>query len=373
MSQPAEKLDSPGSATGPAPRPVRVLVMDPSATGRRSLADLLQRHGRIRVQTLAGPAEWDPLRRDFDPQVLVLTMAAAAGHGSRFLESLLETDPLPVVLCGGDDEGDSVLRCLDRGAVAALPSPSTGSGDDLSDAPTLLIGEIHRAATAALAYDCFKKRTASEALPRDLWKAGAKSGAAPIIVMAAGEGGTAALQEILKALPEDAPGVMVATRLPQSQTGAFARRLAGLCRLEVKEAVPNDVLRPGQVLIAPGNRHALLAASIKAPHVEIVEGPLVGGQRPSFDVLFRSAALAAGSRAVGVLLTGLGEDGVAGLAVLRAGGARTAAQEGSTCFAAESPRLAVESGAARDAVPLNKLPAWILENAVACLESEPTR
>lgn len=373
VSPPAEKTESTGSASLIPPRPVRVLVMDASAAGRRSLADLLQRQGGVRVQSLAGPEGWDPLRRDFDPQVLVLTMGAAAGNGSRFLETLMDTDPLPVVLCGGDDEGDSVLRCLERGAVAALPSPSTGSGDDLSDVPTLLIGEIHRAAAASLSFDCFRKRTPIEALPRDLWRTGAKRSGSPVIVLAAGEGGTPALQEILKALPEDTPGVLVATRLPQSHTGAFARRLAGVCRMEVKEGVPNDVLRPGQILIAPGNRHALLAASAKAPHVEIVEGPLVGGHRPSFDVLFRSASLAAGARAVGVLLTGLGEDGVAGLAVLRAGGARTAAQEGSTCFAAELPRLAVESGAARDAVPLSKLPAWILENAVTCLETDPPR
>lgn len=356
------------TAPAAAPDPIRVAVMGSSSSERRSLAALFGAQSGIRAQVAAGPEEWDALRHDFDPRVLVFCLQEASPERGRFVENLLRDEGLPVVLCGGEKEEEMAFRLLERGATATLPAPDTGSGDQLSDAMTLLIGQVQRSARGPLSFDALRRRVVSEAIPRDQWRRGRRPGDGPVVAVAAGEGGTMAVADLLRAMPEDAPGIVISTRLPQEHTAAFVRRLAAVCRMDVKAAEPNDPIRAGQVLVAPGNLHVLVNKDTHGPFVEVVNGPLVWGHRPNFDVLFRSVAHSVGAKSLGVMLTGLGEDGPTGLAVLGAAGGHTAAQEASTCFAPGVAKAAVDSGAAREAVPLTGLPQWILEKAAGCLE-----
>lgn len=181
-----------------------------------------------------------------------------------------------------------------------------------------------------------------------------------MVVIGASTGGTEALREILEAMPADAPGIAVVQHMPEVFTAQFARRLDQLCRIQVKEAEPGDLLLPGRALIAPGNRHLLLRRAGAGYGVELLDGPPVSFHRPSVDVLFRSAAQVAGPDAVGVLLTGMGQDGAEGLLELRRSGARTVAQDEATSVVFGMPREAISRGAADEVLPLPEIAGSIL-------------
>ena len=172
-----------------------------------------------------------------------------------------------------------------------------------------------------------------------------------------------ALASLLQAMPHDGPGIVVVQHMPEGFTAAFAARLHGLCRMEVKEAVGGDRVRPGLALIAPGNRHALVRRRGDCYEIELSEGPLVSRHRPSVDVLFRSAAQAAGAGAIGVLMTGMGDDGARGLLEMKEAGAATLAQDEASCVVFGMPREAIARGAVDEVVALDKLPAAILKRA----------
>lgn len=185
-----------------------------------------------------------------------------------------------------------------------------------------------------------------------------------VIVLGASTGGTEALAEVLRALPPDAPGVIVVQHMPEKFTTAFAQRLNGLCAIGVREAQDRDSVLSGQALIAPGNRHTLLARSGARYYVEVREGPLVCRHRPSVDVLFRSAARAAGRNAVGAILTGMGDDGARGLLELKESGAVTFAQDEKTCVVFGMPKEAIERGAVDCVLPLHAMADALLSAAL---------
>ena len=176
-----------------------------------------------------------------------------------------------------------------------------------------------------------------------------------VIVVGASTGGTEALRELLQAMPMDAPGIVVVQHMPEKFTAAFANRLDGLCAMTVKEAEDNDSVVRGRVLIAPGNRHMLLKRSGARYSVEIVDGPLVSRHRPSVDVLFRSAARSAGPNAVGVIMTGMGDDGAEGMLELHGTGARTIAQDEATCVVFGMPNEAIKKGGVDQILPLGRI------------------
>jgi two-component system chemotaxis response regulator CheB len=181
-----------------------------------------------------------------------------------------------------------------------------------------------------------------------------------VVVVGASTGGTEALRVFLETLPQDAPGIAIVQHMPENFTAAFARRLDGICRVAVKEAADNDTLIPGRALIAPGNRHMLLKRSGARYFVEIKDGPLVCRHRPSVDVLFRSAARYAGKNCVGVIMTGMGDDGAKGMLEMKEAGARTLAQDEKSCVVFGMPNEAIKKGAVDRVVSLENLAAEVL-------------
>jgi two-component system chemotaxis response regulator CheB len=181
-----------------------------------------------------------------------------------------------------------------------------------------------------------------------------------VICIGASTGGTESLREVLTALPADCPGIVIVQHMPEHFTAAFAKRLDGLCQVDVKEAEDGDPVLAGRALIAPGNRHMLLQRNGARYHVTIKDGPLVARHRPSVDVLFRSAAQFAGPNALGVIMTGMGDDGAKGLLEMRKAGASTVAQNEETCVVFGMPKEAIALGAAERVAPLHNIPAEIL-------------
>jgi two-component system chemotaxis response regulator CheB len=184
-----------------------------------------------------------------------------------------------------------------------------------------------------------------------------------IIVVGASTGGTEALREFLEALPEDTPGIVIVQHMPEHFTAAFARRLDTLCRVSVKEAEDNDTVIRGRVLIAPGNRHTLLKRSGARYYVEVKDGPLVCRHRPSVDVLFRSAARYAGKNTVGVIMTGMGDDGARGMKEMHDAGARTVAQDEASCVVFGMPNEAIKLGGVDTVLALDRIAPEVLRIA----------
>jgi two-component system, chemotaxis family, protein-glutamate methylesterase/glutaminase len=181
-----------------------------------------------------------------------------------------------------------------------------------------------------------------------------------VVCIGVSTGGTESLRDVLEVLPVDCPGIAIVQHMPEHFTAAFAKRLNGLCAIEVKEAADGDVVQRGRALIAPGNRHMLLQRTGSRYNVAIKNGPLVSRHRPSADVLFRSAAQAAGGNALGIIMTGMGDDGANGLLEMRKGGAFTLAQDEETCVVFGMPKEAIERGAAAKVVPLGRIAHEIL-------------
>jgi two-component system chemotaxis response regulator CheB len=182
-----------------------------------------------------------------------------------------------------------------------------------------------------------------------------------VVALGTSTGGTQALEEVLTSLPAVAPGIVIVQHMPEKFTAAFAARLDGLCRITVKEAEHNDRVLPGRALIAPGGRHMLLKRSGAQYVVEVIDGPLVNRHRPSVDVLFRATAKSAGANALGVIMTGMGDDGAAGLLEMRQAGARTLAQDEASCVVYGMPKEAVKRGGVERTVPLDRISAEILQ------------
>jgi two-component system chemotaxis response regulator CheB len=186
-----------------------------------------------------------------------------------------------------------------------------------------------------------------------------------VVAVGTSTGGTEALRTLLMTLPHDSPGLVVVQHMPEVFTAGFAERLNQICQVDVKEATTGDRVRPGCVLIAPGNRHTTIVRNGAQYAVAVVDGPLVSRHRPSVDVLFRSVAQAAGSNAVGVLMTGMGDDGAEGLLEMKRAGAATIAQDEATSVVFGMPKAAIDRGAVDDVLPLPRIAAAILAKAAA--------
>jgi two-component system chemotaxis response regulator CheB len=182
-----------------------------------------------------------------------------------------------------------------------------------------------------------------------------------VVAIGTSTGGTQALEEVLTSLPRVCPGIVVVQHMPEKFTAAFAARLDSVCEVRVKEAANNDRVLQGQVLIAPGGKHMLLRRTGAQYFVEVVDGPLVNRHRPSVDVLFRSAARAAGANALGVIMTGMGDDGAAGMLEMFKAGARTVAQDEASCVVYGMPKEAVKRGGVEKTVALNAIYREILQ------------
>lgn len=357
-----------------AAKPIHVLIVDDSAVVRQMLTEILSREPAITVSVAANPLIALDKMRSFRPHVIVLDLEMPEMDGLTFLRRVMATDPIPVVVCSGlaARGTEAAFGAIEAGAVAVIEKPRLGVKGFLHDSAVMLRDTVAAAAVArvrprAPRPPSVPAKTADAVLPLPR-KPALGTTSDKVVAIGASTGGTEALRTILEALPPDAPGLLVVQHMPEAFTRAFAERLDRSCRIEVKEAVDRDRVLGGRALIAPGNRHMLLRRDGGHYAVEVAEGPLVSRHRPSVDVLFRSMAVAAGSNAVGVILTGMGDDGAAGLLEMRLAGAATLAQDEDSCVVFGMPREAIERGAVDEVVGLEQMAPALLRR-IAELET----
>jgi two-component system chemotaxis response regulator CheB len=345
---------------------VKVLIVDDSAVVRQVVGSVLGGDARIEViGAVADPLLAIEKMRLCWPDVIVLDIEMPRMDGLTFLRKIMSERPTAVIICSTLTEAGAgtTLEALAAGAVATIQKPRLGLRDFLADASDDLVMAVLTAARANVRV--LAMRAARPAAP--LAKLSADAVLAPavhgtltvtterVVALGTSTGGTQALEVVLAALPRNAPGIVVVQHMPEKFTAAFAARLDSVCRISVKEASNNERVLPGHALIAPGGKHMLLKRSGARYFVEIVDGPLVNRHRPSVDVLFRSVAKSAGANALGIIMTGMGDDGAAGLLEMRNAGARTLAQDEASCVVYGMPKEALKRGGVERSVPLDAI------------------
>lgn len=354
---------------------VRVLIIDDSASVRQTLTAVLQQDPDIEVMGAASDPFMAARKIAEDiPDVITLDVEMPRMDGITFLRKLMAQHPIPVVMCSSLTEtgSETLLQALEAGAVDIILKPKIGAADHLAESG-MRIREVVKSAAQARVFGVRRSsaRSAGEAsnpnarftadamLPPPTGRAMAKT-TEMVVCVGASTGGTEALREMLEALPANAPGIVIVQHMPEKFTAAFAKRLNSLCEVEVKEAVDGDPVLRGHVLIAPGDQHMLLERQGARYYVSVKTGPLVSRHRPSVDVLFRSAARAAGGNAMGVIMTGMGDDGARGMEEMKQAGAFTVAQDEATSIVFGMPKEAIARGGVDRVVPLDQIAREIL-------------
>src|SRR5574340_346267 len=341
---------------------IKVLIVDDAAVVRQTLAQILESEKDIEVMAMAA----DPfiaaerLLKEV-PDVITLDVEMPRMDGITFLQKIMSQHPIPVVICSSLAEAGSgtALKALEYGAVDIIQKPRLGTKQFLEESRIRICDAVLAAAMArprriSRVHEVAPKLTADAIMAAPRAKAMVET-TEKVVVVGASTGGTEAIQVFLTALPSDTPGIVIVQHMPEHFTKSFAARLNDLCRVTVKEAENNDTVIRGRALIAPGNFHTLLKRSGARYYVEVREGPLVSRHRPSVDVLFRSAARYAGPNAVGVIMTGMGDDGAKGMLEMKEAGAVTIAQDEETCVVFGMPKKAIELGAVDRVLPLSAI------------------
>lgn len=346
-------------------RDIHVLVVDDSAVVREVMRGVLGIVDNIRVSVAADPIiALAKIEKDV-PDVIITDLVMPRMDGLAFLRKIMAERPLPVVVCSevAHRRTEDAISALQLGAVEVIKKPKLGVRDFLHESAVMLVDVVRSAAQAKVGPTPVpfvrSRHTADMML-----SLGPLERIAParhkIIAIGASTGGTEAIRSFLQAMPEGCPPIVIVQHMPEVFTRAFADRLNRDCSIQVREAADGDHLQAGLALIAPGNYHLLVRRSGTNYVAEIQEGPLVSRHRPSVDVLFRSVTEAAGCNAVGILMTGMGNDGAEGLLEMRQCGAETIAQNESTCVVFGMPREAISCGAAAAVVPLERIPETAL-------------
>lgn len=346
---------------------IKVLVVDDSALVRQTLIELLESDPGIEVVGAAGdPYAAVERMKEIVPDVITLDVEMPRMDGLTFLRKIMSQHPIPVIICSTLTEqgAETTLKAMDYGAVEIIQKPKVGTKKFFEESRIRICDAVKAAASAKLrTYSSVQikpKLTADAVMPMTHQPKAMVKTTEKVVVVGASTGGTEALRIFLQALPLDCPAIAVVQHMPENFTAAFAKRLDGICRITVREAVDGDTMLRGQALIAPGNRHMLLKRSGARYYVEIKEGPLVSRHRPSVDVLFRSASRYAGANAVGVIMTGMGDDGAKGMREMFDAGAHTVAQDEQSCVVFGMPQEAIKLGGARKVMPLGALAGEIL-------------
>jgi two-component system, chemotaxis family, protein-glutamate methylesterase/glutaminase len=370
---------------------IKVLIIDDSAIVRQTMTDVLQSDSEIKIIATASDPIIGVHKIKIDrPDVIILDIEMARMDGLTFLRKINETvDPIPCIICSAlaENGSETALKALEYGACEIIQKPAMGTRQFIEESRIRLCDAVHAAYTST---DKLKQLIPSQAalhtktsntgtepkrvevqpkLSADAVLERPNPAHAPIdttekiIVVGASTGGTEALKDFLTMLPETTPGIVIVQHMPEYFTNAFAQRLNGLCAITVKEAADGDKITAGQALIAPGNKHTLIKRSGKSYFVEIKDGPLVSRHRPSVDVLFRSAARYAGHNAVGVIMTGMGDDGAKGMKEMHDAGSYTIAQDEVTCIVFGMPNEAIKAGGVDKIVPLPHIAQAVLNAA----------
>ena len=348
---------------------IKVLIVDDSAVVRQVLSKMLEEDHAIQViGAVADPIFAMERMKMQWPDVIVLDVEMPRMDGITFLRKIMAERPTPVVICSTLTEAgaETTMQALSAGAVSIVTKPKVGLKKFMEDASSDIAGAVKDASHANLKRLVVTAPVMAPApkLTADAIMPGGGAAMAQtterIVAIGTSTGGTQALELVLTALPRVCPGMVIVQHMPEKFTAAFAQRLDSLCQIEVKEAQNNDRVMPGRALIAPGGKHMVLKRSGAQYLVEVVDGPLVNRHRPSVDVLFRSVAKVAGKNATGIIMTGMGDDGAAGLLEMRNASARTVAQDEATCVVFGMPKEAIKKGAAEKIVPLQAMPNEIV-------------
>ena len=350
---------------------VKVYVVDDSAVVRQALQHMLAGQPDIElIGSAANPLIAMPAIQKNRPDVLLLDIEMPGMDGLTFLRQIMAGTPIPTVICSTLSEHGSkvALDALAAGAVAVMAKPKLGLKQFLDDSRREMIQTLKAAALAKP-----RQRTASASVMAA--GAGVKAAItrAPVpggvhafamnkpVVLGSSTGGTQAIECVLMSLPADAPGIAITQHMPEKFTAMYAKRLDGICAMNVREAKDGDRLERGVVLIAPGGLHMQLRKTAGQYFVQVVDGPPVNRHKPSVDVLFKSAAECGGHDVLGIIMTGMGDDGARGMKVLHDGGARTIAQNEETCVVFGMPKEAIKLQAVDDILPLESIARAIMK------------
>jgi two-component system chemotaxis response regulator CheB len=351
---------------------IKVMIVDDSAVVRQVMTGVLESDPGIDLIGAAADPIFAYERMKVQwPDVLLLDVEMPRMDGITFLKKLMQERPTPVVICSTLTEAGAAttIEALSAGAVSIITKPKIGLKQFMSESAQEVISAIRNAARVnitrlaarSVAVPVAARNNADVMLKAPTARSHAMTQTTEhIVAIGTSTGGTQALQTVLSALPAVTPGIVIVQHMPPQFTAAFAARLNSLCQIEVREARDNDRVVPGTALIAPGGKHMMLHRSGAQYHVEIKEGPPVNRHCPSVDVLFRSTAKCAGRNALGIIMTGMGDDGARGLREMRDAGAHTLAQDEATCVVFGMPKEAIRLEAAVRVVPLESIPNLIL-------------
>ncbi|NTV69781.1 MAG: chemotaxis response regulator protein-glutamate methylesterase [Azonexaceae bacterium] len=346
------------------------MIVDDSALVRQVVSQALTSDPGIEVIATAS----DPLfalhkMKALWPDVLVIDIEMPRMDGITFLKKIMAEHPTPVVVCSSlaENGAQATFEALAAGAVSIITKPKVGLKSFLEDASNDIIHAVRSAAKAnmralqaaplpllerpKLSADAMLSAATHRALERTTDQ---------VVAIGTSTGGTQALEAVLTKLPATTLGIVIVQHMPEKFTGMFAERLNDLCQIEVREAKHGDRVIPGLALIAPGGRHMMLKRNGAQYVVDVADGPLVNRHKPSVDVLFRSVAKFAGANALGIIMTGMGDDGARGMKEMHAAGAKTIAQDEASCVVFGMPKEAIKLGAVDQTIPLDKIPAAIV-------------
>lgn len=349
---------------------IRILIVDDSALVRKLLTEMLSSAAGIEV---VGVAQDPYIARDkikeLKPDVLTLDVEMPRMDGLTFLKNLMRLHPLPVIMVSSLTEqgADVTLRALEAGAIDFVTKPKIDLADGLVGYQDELVEKIKAAAAVsqtallmrASTLDVMKKQSADAVLEKSLTKHYRTTDR--LIAIGASTGGTEAIKDVLVTLPPDTPGIVIAQHIPEAFSEPFAKRMDSLCAINVKQAEDDDQILPGHAYIAPGNAHLMVVRDGAKYRCKLNDGPPVNRHKPAVDVMFRSVAQNAGPNAVGVILTGMGDDGANGMLEMHEAGARTIAQDEKTSVVWGMPGEAVSRGGVDFILPLNKVSGKIIE------------
>jgi two-component system chemotaxis response regulator CheB len=347
---------------------IQVMIVDDSAVVRQVLGGLLTAAPGIDVlYAVADPLLAIERMKIKWPDVIVLDVEMPRMDGITFLRKIMAERPTPVVICSTLTEkgAQTSIEALSAGAVSIIAKPKLELKRFLNESADELVAAVRAAASANPARLAARRAAPAPLTPTAKFNADVilppgetramTQTTETVIAIGTSTGGTQALEQVLTALPRVSPGIVIVQHMPEKFTAAFAERLNSICQIEVKEAATNDRVLPGRALIAPGGKHLLMRRNGAQYFVEVVDGPLVNRHRPSVDVLFRSVAKCAGANAMGIIMTGMGDDGAAGLLEMLKAGARTVAQDEASCVVYGMPKEAVKRGAVEKSIALSAI------------------
>lgn len=353
---------------------IRVLIVDDSAIVRQTLSDILSSDSMIEVIGVAADPFYaaNKIKKEI-PDVITLDIEMPRMDGLTFLRKIMSQHPIPIVIISSlTSKGtETAFKALEFGAVGIITKPEMSTKQFIYESKIIICDAVKAAAVSKVkriktkpspAITVQPKYSADVILHKSINQSMIKT-TEIVVAVGASTGGTDAIQTFLQALPLDSPGIVIVQHMPEHFTRSFADRLNEICKITVKEAENDDSVIRGRALIAPGNYHMVLKRSGARYYVEIKTGPLVNRHRPAVDVLFRSTARYAGKNAIGVIMTGMGEDGAKGLLEMKEAGAKTIAQDEKSCVVFGMPNEAIKLNAADKILPLDQIANQVINNS----------